>query len=408
MKILKIFGMFALVSLFSLFFSVHVNAYPLSAATDKIVYATNDALTITGTVDTTGSVPIYAIIHDSTGSIIWGIMDAPAADSSGGSPNTFSITTVIESSYTPGDYFLILNSGTDTVNMSIKIVSQLISLEANLINSGNDVINISTNTAVQTANFLGGNFTELLNLSKSTPQKVYYGNYSINGKVYHFVLVDQNNATVYDRLYIDDDTDFRMFNDTEDSGNDVEYQALRKGNMFSNGTFRYIVGEIEKTTGNKIILWQPPTGKPPYSTSDTVNFIIIAKNATHLLSQPMSVDILNSTGQNITPTNIYNTNSFGWSNVSISLSNIPADMYIVSLNDSLGIMPFPVEAFKLFATITDSSDNPTSSFAPNSQARISITSRNASGTMNLTSFNTTIYYSNGSTVPKTKNTWKNL
>jgi len=373
-----------------------VNAYPIVASVNKITFALNEQLTVEGSVNGTGDVS--AVIYNSSGTA----KDLGTASIS--SSGSFNFSYTIDNSFTPpGDYNLVMTSGEDNINMSFKVVSQLIILEANLINSGNDVINISTSIEVQTANSLGGNFTEMLSLSKSSTQKIHYGNYSIGGKVYHFVLVDQNNATVYDRLYVDDDKNFSLFNDTEDAGNDVEYQELRKGSVFSNGTFRYIVGEIEKTTGNKIILWTPPTGKPPYSTSDTVNFIIIARNGTNLLSQAVSVDVLNSTGQNITPTNTYNTGNFGWINGSISLSSVPANMYIVSLNNSFGIMPFPVEAFKLFATVNDLSNNPTSSFAPNSQARIIITSMNSSGTLNLTTFTSTVYYPTGTTVSKTKN-----
>ena len=393
---------FLFVTLVSIFLVLiaSVNAYSINAATNKIIYAINDPLTITGTVNTSGTASISMTVYDSVDTV----MDTSSTSSSGGDQNTFSISSTVNTSYSPGNYLISLTSGTDAVNLSIRIVSQSISLYANPINSGDDVINVSTSTLIQTGqeNFLGGNFTELLSLSKSGTKTLHYGNYSIGGKVYHFVLVDQNNATVYDRLYVDDDSDFRLFNDTEDSDNDIEYQALKKGGMFSNGTFRYIIGEIERTTGNETIFWNPPTGKPPYASSDTVKFIIIAKNDTHLLPQAVSVDLLNSTGQNITPSNIYNTNNFGWVNASISLPSVAAGIYTISLNGSIGIMPFPVEAFKLFATVSDLSNNPTSGFAPNSQVRITITSMNASGTINLTSFTITTYYPNGSTSSKTE------
>jgi hypothetical protein len=389
---------FLFVTLFSIFLVsiASVNAYSINAATNKITYAINDPLTITGTVNTSGTASISMTVYDSVDTV----MDASSTSSSGGDQNTFSISSTINTSYSPGNYLISLISGTDAVNLSIRVVSQSISLYANSINSGDDVINVSTSTSITTANALGGNFTELLSLSKSGTKTLHYGNYSIGGKVYHFVLVDQNNATVYDRLYVDDDSDFRLFNDTEDSDNDVEYQALKRGSMFSNGTFRYIIGEIERTTGNEIIFWNPPTGRPPYASSDTVKFIVIAKNDTHLLPQAVSVDLLNATGQNITPSNIYSTNNFGWVNASISLPSVAAGIYTISLNGSIGIMPFPVEAFKLFATISDLSNNPTSGFAPNSQVRITIISMNASGTINLTSFTVTTYYPDGSTSSK--------
>ena len=388
---------------FFLIFSLSVSfvkAHPITAVTNKIVYVINDPLTITGTVDTISSVSITATIYNSTDSP----MNTSTVSSSGGSPNTFSLTNTINANFTPDNYIVAVTDGTDTVNMSIRVVSELITLEAHPINSGDDVINVSTTTIIQTDTALGGNFTELLGLSKSSTPTLHYGNYSIGGKLYHFVLVDQTNATVYDRLYVDDDKIFQLFNDAEDTGStiDIEYQALKKGSVFSNGTFKYIVGFIERRTGNKIILWTKPSGKPPYSTSDTVNFVIVAKNSTYLLSQGVGVDILNSTGHKITPTITDSTNSFGWFNGSVNLSNVPAGVYVISLNNSLGIMPFPVEAFKLFVTITDLSNNPTSDFAPDSDVRISIFSKDSNGPQNLTTFTADVYYPNGSTVSKTK------
>lgn len=391
----------------SLILPSFVLAAPISATADKLIYAnTNETLTITGTISTTGSASLTLTIYNSFASV----MNSSTTTSSGGSSainnNTFSFTNIINSSYSVGNYFILVSDGTDSVNMSFRVVSQYTTLEAYFINALGDVINVSTSTTIQTGQegFLNGNFTELLNLSKSSPQKIHYGNYSIDGKTYHFVLVDETNTSSYDRLYIDDDTRFNLYNDTEDTGTetDIEYQALKKGSLFSNNTFRYIVGEIERSTGNKLILFKPSSGKPPYSTSDTINFFVMAKNTTHLLSnQVISVYILNSTGS-VTSTTTHTTNEFGWFNASKTLSNVPAGFYVLNLNESLGIIPFPVEAFKLFVSTTDLSNTPTSSFAPNSKVRIAITSKSAASQINLSSFTATIYYPNASTVSKSK------
>jgi hypothetical protein len=403
MKLLGISLLMAVVfSIFSLF-SVPVFAAPISAVTNKLIYGWGDTLTVTGTINATGIQTLTATIYDSTGST----MNTSSATSSGDATNTFSITNVINNSYSPGNYILLLTDGTDTVNISFKVMSQLIILETNFIDAlgGLNVINVSTDTIVtstnQTTFVSGGNLTELVSLSLSGA--VHYGNYSLEGKTYHFALVDQTNTSNYDRLYIDDDTRFNLFNDTEDGGNeaDVEYQALQKSSVFSNGTFRYIVGGIERTTGNKIILFKPAVGKPPYSTSDTINFVVVARNSSRLLSnQVIGVTILNSTGS-VTSTTTYTTNEFGWFNASETLSNVPAGFYVLSLNESLGVLPFPVEAFKLFVSITDQSDNPTSSFAPNSDVRIIITSKNSTSPINLTIFTASINYPSGSVVSKT-------
>ena len=179
------------------------NAYanPLSVMTNKIIFAIGDDLIAIGTISNTNdAATINAHIYSSNGTS----MNSLSTSSSGGSTNTFSFTSTINSTYDLGSYIIVLTDGVDNVNMSFRVVSQIITLEASPINSGDEIINISTSTEVQESDFLGGNFTEVLNLSKSTPQKIHYGNYSIGGKTYHFVLVDQNNATVYDRLYVDD------------------------------------------------------------------------------------------------------------------------------------------------------------------------------------------------------------
>jgi len=179
------------------------NAYanPLSVMTNKIIFAIGDDLIAIGTISNTNdAATINAHIYSSNGTS----MNSLSTSSSGGSTNTFSFTSTINSTYDLGSYIIVLTDGVDNVNMSFRVVSQIITLEASPINSGDEIINISTSTEVQESDFLGGNFTEVLNLSKSTPQKIHYGNYFIGGKTYHFVLVDQNNATVYDRLYVDD------------------------------------------------------------------------------------------------------------------------------------------------------------------------------------------------------------
>jgi len=380
----------------------YVNAYPITAITNKIVYGVGDTLSITGTVNTTGSISITTIIYDnSTGSVV----NTSTVTTSGNIPNTFHLENVINESYNPGEYVILITDGVDTINISIRVVPQLLTIEANPITSGDDVINVSTITLIQSNQALGGNFTELLSLSKTG--KLHYGNYSIGGKTYHFVLVDQTNATIYDRVYIDDDIDFRLYNDTEDV-EDIEYQALRKGNVFSNGTFKYVIGEIETATGNKLILFKPDVGKPPYSTTDTMNFIVVVKNNTHLLSgQSITVSIRNST-HNITPLTTYQTNEFGWFNASKSFTDVSLGFYTLDFNESLSVLPFPVEAFKLFVSTTDLSNTPTSTFAPNSKVRIIINSKNVTGPIDLENFNVTVYHPDSTISTKTKNSFEKL
>jgi hypothetical protein len=387
-----------------LLFGSSVSAAPISAVTSKIIYGWGDTLSITGSIGTSSATTLTATIYNSTGSV----MNTTSTASSGGTPNTFSLTSVINSSYTPGSYFVLLTDGTDSVNMSFKVVIQTLTVEPYFIDNLGDVIDITTDTIINSSNsdYLGGDFTELINLSIS--KQLHYGNHSVGGKLYHFVLVDQTNTSTYDRLYIDDDTDFSLFNDTEDA-EDIEYQALRKGSIFSNGTFRYVVGGVERTTGNKLILFKPAVGKPPYSTTDTVNLIVIVKNNTHLLSnQSVTLNVRNSSGQNVTTLTVHTANEFGWFNTSKELINLSAGFYFLDLNESLTTMPFPVEAFKLFVSTSDLSGTPTSAFALNSKVRVIISSRNTTSPIGLDSFSVTVYYPNGTVLSKTKSDFEEV
>jgi len=392
--------------LFVIFLSIlSVNAYatPISATTNKISFLQGETLTITGSLSGTNSVKnISLTIYNSTS----GILNSSTVSSTGSTINIFSITNTVNGSYNPGTYTASLTDGTDATNLTFKVIGEFIIYEGNTINKLGDVINVSTSTIIQTGNetFGGGNFTDLLNLSKSSPQKLHYGNYTIGGKVYHFVLVDQSNSSVFDRLYIDDDTNFRLFNDTEDTGTvaDVEYQALKEGSKFSNSSFTYLVGEIDSATGNVVILWVP-SGKVAYGTTGSINITVITKNSTHLqINEPVKIDVFNSTGQNVTPTSVVSTNEFGWLNTSITLTNVPVGLYTISFNDSASIMVVPVEAFKLFVAVSDDSNNYNSVFAPDSIVRIWVTAKTETATLNLTTLSTTIYFPNGSSITKSK------
>jgi len=188
-----------------------ITSVSFTASLNNIILTNNnDELIITGTVNSTDGIGLTASVYSSTS-----LMDTLSATSSGGTSNTFSLSEVVNDSYAPGDYFIILSNGVDDVNMSFKVVSEKIYMDSYLIDSGNSIMNVSTDTVLQTGdeNFLGGDFTQPLGLSLSSPQTIHYGNYTINGKVYHFVLVDENTADTFDRLYIDDDTDFDFLND---------------------------------------------------------------------------------------------------------------------------------------------------------------------------------------------------
>lgn len=389
--------LFALAFFMSILMSGTASA-AVSATLDKIMYVWGDDMAVSGTISGSSSASaVNATIYNATSSIT-----SFSSTSSGGSPNTFSLSNAITSNYSSGDYKVVLSSGSDSVNISFKVIPQALSFESYMVNSQDKIINITTSIVIDSsgAGAFAGNFSELVGLSKSG--SVHYGNYTITGKLYHFVLVDQTNTSDYDRLYIDDDTNFALYNDSEDiaAQPDVEYQALKKSSMFSNSTFRYVVGEMERATGNKVILWEPASGKTTYSTNDNITFIVLAENSTNMVSEPVKVEVFNSSGQNVTAT-YTGSSQVGWFNVSIP-SGLPAGTYTIKLNDSMDSLSFTVESFKMFASISDTSNNPAYSFSPNSNVRLTLTAKNSSGPMNLTSFNATFYYPNGSTLSKGK------
>ncbi len=386
-------NIFLLIAIALILFIPNIASATISSNLDKITYAWDDTLTISGTVGGTSQSEISAKIYNSTELVI-----SLSSTSSGGSTNTFSISSAINDSYPAGAYVVILSSGSDSVNMTFHVVPQKLEMDSYMINSANDVINISTNTIIDDAGDLGGNFSDLIGLSKSG--YLHYGNYSIDGKIYHFVLVDQTNASTYDRLYVDDDKKFTLYNDTEDNATspDVEYQALKEGNSFSNGTFRYVVGETEVSTGNNTILWKPASRTP--SSGDNVSFVILAKNSTQLVSGgAVNVTVYNSSGDSVSSF-IGTTTQSGWFNATIS--DMVPGTYTMKLNDTLASITFSVEAFKLFASISDTSNNPNYIFSPNSKARLIITSKNSTGPFNLTSFTATLIYPNGTLLARSK------
>lgn len=397
-------NIFAIAIVF-VFFAPQAASASLSATMNQIAYVWGDSMEITGTISGSDSSSVSAVIRNSTGAVI-----SVSSSSSGGSPNKFTLSSQINNSVSQGLYNITISSGSDSINMSIAILSEKITMDSYLINSGDagSVINISTTNLItaDNAGAFGGNFSELLSNTISQSGTIHYGNYTIAGKVYHFVLVDQINRSTYDRLYIDDDKNFALYNDSEDTIDqpDVEYQALKKSSKFSNGTFTYIVGEMERATGNMVILWEPASGKTTYNQGDNVTFVVLTENTTNMVSEPVKIEIYNSTGQNVTAASYVNSSGAGWVNFTLDTlaEDLPAGTYTIKVNDTLDTLAFSIESFKMFATVTDTSDNPAYSFAPNSDVRVMVTSKNASGPFNLTNFTAILYYPDGTTLTKSK------
>ncbi|MDY6965478.1 MAG: hypothetical protein SVM80_05835 [Halobacteriota archaeon] len=371
----------AIVTLLVLLLSAGVSsAYEISASTSKIVYTTDEDLSIEGTINyTAGQVDISAIIYDST-------------DTQKAIVNTTSVGGIFNYSYSlsglsPEDHYVNVTDGNDSVYMGFEVVSEIVFLEAHLVES-KDIVEINTSTTVTTPNAYSGNFSELLSLSKSNV--LHYGTKSVGGTTYYFVLVDQHFHSSYDTLYVDDDNEFLLYSDTEDSTGQIEI-VLREGDKFKD----YIVGHIEFETGETILLGRP-VNSSVYDSGSTVNFIVIAKDSNNNLfgNRDIKVDLLYPNKTVISSKN-KTTNSSGWFVEDFTAPSVP-NVYSISLNDSLGMDHFKVESFKLLAKITDVNDNPTYSFAPDPIVKINLVSKDSSGDpFNLTSNQATIYYPNG-------------
>jgi hypothetical protein len=347
-----------------------------TASLNKIVYVINDTMIITGTTSTE-NVSLTATIYGSGSSV------ASLSNTSNGTSFYFYRTL----NFSAGSYYVSVSDGSSSVDINFSIVAEKLYSEAHLISS-TDIKNISTSTLITSDTQSGGNFGELRNLSLS--RTLHYGNATIENKLYHFVLLDQNYNMTYDTLYVDDDNRFLLYNDSEDSGNEsYTEKALKKGDAFKG----YIIGEVEFYTGNKTILAVPMTTSA--YQSGYVHFIVLTKNSNGVLlsNQNVTLRLLNSTGGVVNSTSI-TTNGFGYYVTNFSVPSAPG-AYTIDLNSGMGTEVFSVESFKLYGKITDTSDSPTYSFAPNPNVRINAVAKSGGNPVSLTVAQAVIYYPNG-------------
>ncbi|MCX6814157.1 MAG: hypothetical protein NTY20_00685 [Candidatus Aenigmarchaeota archaeon] len=357
-------------------------AYSFYAHANKLVYTTSESLSVIGNITNyMNQINMTLITSNSTPIIVTNM----SLNTSGS--NIFSFSQSL-SGVPVGTYNASVTDGQSTIFMNFEVVSQITYLEAHLMNA-QDIKPVDTSAVITTDNSMGGNFTELRDLSISGT--LHYGNLTLD-RLYHFVLVDQNYNQTYDTLYVDDDIRFELYNDTEDTGqNSSAEKVLHKGQKFGD----YMIGEIEFNTGNRVFLGMPK-GSSVYSPSSAVNFIVMAKDSSRNFVPGVNVQarLLNSSkGVLATITNTTNSMGFFISNFTAPST---AGTYAIDLNNSKGIEYFTVESFKLSGKVTDLSGNPAYSFSPNSVARIYANSRDASGNaVNLTSGSARLTYPNG-------------
>lgn len=347
-----------------------------TASTNKIVYVINDTMLITG-ITSAANTDLTATIYDSG--------SAMAAVSNTSNGTDFSFYRKLN--FSAGDYYASVSDGSSSVTMNFSIVSEKIYPETALIESG-DIKNIATETLITTDNALGGDFGELRNLSVSGT--LHYGNGTIGNKTYHFVLVDQNSNLTYDTLYVDDDISFLLYNDSEDSGATADIEnVLKKGNAFKN----YVINELEFYTGNKTILTRPVNSS--VYQSGYVHFIVLAKNSNGVLlsNQTINVKLVNSAGSTVSSHSV-TTNDFGYYVTNLSVPST-AGIYTIDLNNGMGMEIFYVESFKLYGKITDTSNNPAYSFAPDPTVRIHAVAKSGANPVSLATAQASVYYPNG-------------
>jgi len=284
-------------------------------------------------------------------------------------------------SFTPGDYRVTFQQeGASSATMYFEVVSEILYPECKLMGTAMPVF-IDTGTAINAFDDLGGNFTDLLGLNLS--EKIFYGNYSNltgDGKTYHFVVVDEKAAGVYDTVYIDDDKDFEVFDDSEDDSSApfLETSEGLEEMVEIDSTHRYIIADMDTTTGQKIYMIEPRSS-PTFTSSDTLHMLdlISHENGTIAPNKTINMTIYNENDA-IVNTSVVTINEDGYFNTSVDLSGYSSGKYFIFANDT-PVEVFKVESFKLHAKVTDLSNNPMSSFAPGIKAKVWAVSRNVAG-----------------------------
>ncbi|HDD46262.1 MAG TPA: hypothetical protein ENG42_02210 [Candidatus Aenigmarchaeota archaeon] len=294
-----------------------------------------------------------------------------------------------------GTYTLTLKQGSDSVSVEFKIVKSRKFMKARLIGDGN-VIFVDTSNEITAGNEFGGNFTELLTLSKS--KKLHYGVVqNLDGKNYSFVLVDESRPGIYDSIWVDDDKLFLLYNSSEDSAEkDMVETRYTIGEKFLK---KYVFIDTEVESGNKLII-TPLLNRTYFSKGDIAHFLVtITNESAHFLpNQSFILKIFDDKAKEV-----YNysnsTNNNGYFVVDYQIpANSPTGAFFVTLNDTPTEV-FVVESFKLFVKITDLNNNPSYTFAPKSKIKIWVITKDSNDNFfNATTLSGKIFEPKGTSV----------
>jgi hypothetical protein len=355
-------------------FLLSASAQALQVFLDSDIYELNQDMQYKVISDTVANVSVAVNADNATAEL----MDSFTINVS----STGATQATKSQSFPTGNYKVTFTQGSSSINSYFTVVDEILFPDCKLMGSAIPIY-VETNTPIDAFDDFGGNFTDLLALNQS--QYVYYGNYSNltgDGRVYHFVVIDEQVSGVYDTVYIDDDKKFQVFNDSEDNASMpfLETSEGLEGMVEIDSSNRFIIADMDTSTGQGIFMIVPRSS-PSFTSSDMLYMLDLLRheNDTVIPNQTLNITIYDEDDA-IVNTNLVDINEDGYINASVNLSGFDSGKYFIFANDT-PVDVFKVESFKLHAKITDLSDNPSSSFAPNSKVKVWAVSRNVNGNL---------------------------
>ncbi|NOQ56071.1 MAG: hypothetical protein GQ477_04675 [Nanohaloarchaea archaeon] len=171
--------------------------------------------------------------------------------------------------------------------------------------------------------------------------------YTIDTKDYYMIL--ENMTGVYDRLYIDDDSDF--------TGSDDD-SYLIEGSAVKIADQKYSIWYIDPK-GNFVIFAKRirHVFEPPYTQSDLL-VLALDSDYNSLSDQEITMDVFDAEGNiELSDVQVGTTDQFGILDTTIELSDVPGTHSIV-FNDGLATESYRIEIFGLKVSVVDAEENP--------------------------------------------------
>ena len=362
------------------------HGYYITASTTKIQYEKGEEVEIKGTVNASTPATVYITIYNSSDVLI---LNESTVSNVSGSVSTFHMA--IANNFSAGSYYaLVYSVPEESVRLDFEVVERALYVKVRLLNT-TDVVMVNTSTVVTSPAYAGGNFSEFLEAG----YEVHYGTSAIlGGNTSYFVLVNQTAPEVFDTVYVDDDPRFELYNSAEDSASAPLVETpLRVGDRAGD----YTVVEVEFATGNRVLLAKLRHA-PMYSAGEQVRYLVVVRDSAGKMLDGLnlSVELRHANGTLITSSSGVLQN--GYLTGSFTAPGQPGK-YMITVNGTLGMEVFSVEAFRLFGRITDISGNPMTIFAPDPRVKLVAIARALNGDLlNLTSASAELTYPNGTTL----------